>query len=426
MGEKTLLEFADALKNGNSVKYIRGLCYASQEKPEDYIELPSYKECVADKDAFTKMFHLFYQNNDPITAKGLLQLQDTRYLIQNPPSASPSKDEMDRFYELPYTYKVHPHYAQQGKVKAIDTIRNSVTTHRGCYGECNFCAIAVHQGTTVSQRSESSVIREIENYASKPDFNGVINDIGGPTANMYSIECAKKLKSGRCSDKRCLYPEKCASLPVNHKPITSLLEKARSVKGVKRVFVASGIRYDLIMDDAKNGRKYLGDIVENHISGQMKIAPEHSEEKVLKSMGKPSAKVLKDFVEMFYKENEKTGKKQFLTYYMIAAHPGCEKSDMEKLKSFASKELKLNPEQVQIFTPTPSTYSSLMYYTGENPFTKEPIFVEKDPQQKVKQKEILTASQSSGKATAKKKDSRRPKPKPRPKIKCCAVRNKKR
>jgi uncharacterized radical SAM protein YgiQ len=418
MSESAISAFAEKLSRGEDVSGISGLCYSSTEMPDDYIELPSYQECVKDKDIFTEMFHTFYKNNDAVTAKGLAQLQDTRYLVQNPPAKLPTEAELDSFYELPYTYEVHPYYASGGKVKGVDTIKNSVTTHRGCYGECNFCAIAVHQGTTIAQRSEKSIVKEIENYASRPNFNGVINDIGGPTANMYGMECAKKLKKGRCPEKRCLYPEKCPSMPTDHGKTRSILSKALKVKGVKRVFVASGIRYDLILDDQKNGRKYLTDIVNNHVSGQMKIAPEHSEEKVLRMMGKPGSKVLKDFVSAFYKETEKAGKKQFLTYYMIAGHPGCENRDMENLKKFASRELRINPEQVQIFTPTPSTYSALMYYTGKNPFTGESLFVEKDPQKRIKQKDILVAGSSapaSGKAKAKPKNTRRPKPKPRPK-----------
>jgi len=420
MGEEAVVAIANALDSGESVEGIRGICYSSVEKPDSYEELPPYKDCVADKNVFTEMFHTFYKNNDPITAKGLVQLQDTRYLVQNPPTERPIQSELNSFYELPYTYQVHPHYAQHGKVKAIDTIRNSVTTHRGCYGECNFCAIAVHQGTTIVQRSEKSILNEVKTYASADGFNGVINDIGGPTANMYGMECRKKLDKGRCDDKRCLFPERCPSMPADHKRLTDLLDNIKRIKNIKRVFVASGIRYDLIMDDRKSGDKYLKNIVENHVSGQMKIAPEHSEQNVLNAMGKPKADTLKKFVNKFYSESEKSGKKQFLTYYMIAAHPGCKNSDMENLKSFASRDLRINPEQVQIFTPTPSTYSTLMYYTGKDPFTGEDIFVEKDPQKRVKQKEIL-AGNRSGRASAKPKNNHRPKPKSRPKPKCCAL-----
>lgn len=387
MGEKAVLEFAA----GKEPAEIRGLCYVSNGMPDGYTELPTHDECAADADVFTKMFHTFYKNNDFITAKGLAQKQDTRYLVQNPPAEDPSRVELNSYYELPYTYDVHPYYAAQGHVRATDTIKNSVTTHRGCYGECNFCAIAVHQGTRIVERTEASVEKEVQRFIDKKGFSGIINDIGGPTANMYGIECRKKKEHGRCEHKRCIYPEICDQMPVNHKFINSLLSRIRKMDGIRRVFIASGIRYDLIMEDGKFGPQYLENLVRFFTSGQLKIAPEHSEQEVLDLMGKPGEKVLKDFVEAFYKETKKHGKKQFLTYYMIAAHPGCELRHMESLKRFASKELKVNPEQVQIFTPLPSTYSALMYYTGRNPFTGKSLFVEKDPVKRAKQKNILTA-----------------------------------
>lgn len=413
MGEKAVLELA----KGTEPKNINGICYISNEIPEGYIELPSHDECDKDKTTFTKMFHTFYKNCDYITAKGLAQKQDTRYLIQNPPAEDPSRVELNSYYELPYTYEVHPYYAKDGHVKAMDTIRNSVTTHRGCYGECNFCAISMHQGTRIVERTEASVETEVKRFMEKKGWNGIINDIGGPTANMYGIECRKKKDSGRCTDKRCLYPTICQHLGVNHKFTNSLLSRIRKLDGIKRVFIASGIRYDMIMNDKKFGPQYLENLVRFYVSGQLKIAPEHSEQDVLDIMGKPSEKVLKDFVDAFYKENKKHGKKQFLTYYMIAAHPGCEMHHMEKLKRFASNELKISPEQVQIFTPLPSTYSALMYYTGKNPFNGKSIYVEKDSSQRTKQKEAITSSPARrpGKAMAKPKKNNRPKPKARPK-----------
>ncbi|PLX68612.1 MAG: YgiQ family radical SAM protein [Denitrovibrio sp.] len=424
MGEKAVLEFA----SGKEPSTINGLCYISTKIPEDYIELPEHSECVGDKETFTKMFHEFYKNNDYITAKGLVQKQDTRYLIQNPPAEDPTRVELNSYYELPYTYDLHPYYAEMGKVKAMETIKNSVTTHRGCYGECNFCAIAVHQGTRIVERTEASVEKEVQRYIDKPGFNGIINDVGGPTANMYGIECRKKKDKGRCADKRCLYPTVCPSLQVNHKFNNSLLSRIRKMEGIKRVFIASGIRYDLIMEDKKFGKQYLENLVRFFVSGQLKIAPEHCNNKVLDAMGKPHENVLKEFVAEFYKETKKHGKKQFLTYYMIAAHPGCELEDMKDLKKFASKELKISPEQVQIYTPLPSTYSALMYYTGKDPFTGKPIFVERDTTAKIKQKDILTAStdRKPGRAIAKKKIDPRPKAKSRPKVKCCANRRKSR
>jgi len=387
MGEKAILELAQALKNGSDTTGIRGICYGAKEIPAGYTELPSHEECTADKDVFTQMFHTFYKNNDPITAKGLAQRVDTRYLIQNPPSQTPSRIEMNRYYELPYTYRVHPFYAAQGPVRALDTIRNSVTTHRGCYGECSFCAIAVHQGTTIAERTEASVVKEVERFTEMEGFNGIINDVGGPTANMFGMECRKKKDHGRCANKRCLYPQKCPQMPADHRKLNSLLNSIRKTAGIKRVFVASGIRYDIIMEDKAFGGQYLDNMVNFHVSGQMKIAPEHMKDNILGLMGKPPADVLKKFVAEFYKRNKV--RQQFLTYYLIAAHPGCTVQDMEDLKKFTSKELRINPEQVQIFTPTPSTYSSLMYYTEKDPFTGKSIFVEKDPNRRRIQKDII-------------------------------------
>lgn len=392
MGEKSISALAECLKKGTNVSDIRGLCYIAQSVPDGYIELPPHEDCVKDKAVFANMFNSFYRQNDPITAKGLAQKQDTRFLVQNPPSETPESAELNNYYELPYTYKVHPFYAAQGHVRATDTIRNSLTTHRGCYGECSFCAIAVHQGTTISERTESSIIKEVQRFIDSDKFNGIINDVGGPTANMYGMECAKKKKHGRCADKRCLFPEKCPSMPANHSRLNGLLTRIRKMDGIKKVFIASGVRYDLIMDDKQFGRKYLENLIKYHIGGQMKIAPEHTEEKILRLMGKPSAKVLQDFVAEFNKINAGQPKKQFLTYYLIAAHPGCDQEDMRRLKNFTSKELKINPEQVQIFTPLPSTYSALMYYTEKNPFTGEPVFVEKDFNKRTKQKETAVTA----------------------------------
>jgi len=389
MGEKSILELTDKIKNKETYEDVRGICYISKEKKENFIELPSFEEVKESKEKFTEMFNIFYINNDALTAKGLCQKHDTRYLIHNPPALPLSMEEMDIVYGFEYERDVHPYYKEQGEVKALETIKNSITTHRGCYGECNFCSIAVHQGRTIINRSMEAILKEAEIISKDKGFKGYINDVGGPTANMYMVECDKKLKYGSCKDKRCLYPEKCNSLKISHKKQIELLKKIRELKNVKKVFVASGIRYDLILEDYEYGDKYLREIVKNHISGQMKIAPEHTEDKVLAEMGKPGKKYLKEFKERFYKINKEEDKNQFLTYYIIAAHPNCDENDMKKMKEFAVKELKTNPEQVQIFTPTPSTYSTLMYYTEKDPFTGKKIFVEKDMNKKIKQKDIV-------------------------------------
>lgn len=410
MGEKSMLALARALKGGREWRGIRGLCYIAKDKNESYVELPSYEECVADKFKFIDAFNSFYLNCDPITAKGLCQKCGDRYLIQNPPSENFTSDELDEIYSMDFEREVHPYYRSMGEVRALDTIRNSVTTHRGCYGECNFCAIAIHQGRTVVSRSEDSIVEEIKEIASAPKFKGYISDVGGPTANMYQVECTKKLKLGACPDRRCLYPKKCPALKIDHSKQIELLRRLKKIDKIKKIFIASGIRYDMILDDSKCGQLYLEELVKDHVSGQMKIAPEHTEDKVLSLMGKDGKAPLKEFKDRFYKVNEKYGLKQFLTYYLIAAHPGCDEKDMLDLKRFASAELKVNPEQVQIFTPTPSTYSTLMYYTEINPFTRKKMFVEKDNGRKQRQKDIVIPQEKSVKTKSESKSKTSDKP----------------
>jgi uncharacterized radical SAM protein YgiQ len=390
MAEKTVFEFANCLRNGNDPHEIRGLCYIAKEKRDGYIELPAYETVALDKTAFIDMFHAFYKNNDPLSAKGLSQKHGGRYLIQNPPAPYQTQAELDATYALNYELAQHPYYEKQGQVKALETIRFSISTHRGCYGECNFCAIAVHEGRTIRWRSPASIVKEARQLTSHPDFKGYIQDVGGPTANMYGFECEKKLESGSCPEKRCLYPNVCPLMKIDHSPQVELLKQIRQLKGVKKVFVASGIRYDMVLCDRQYGDEYLREIVEHHVSGQLKVAPEHTDDFVLGKMGKPGSDSLVQFKQKFDSLSRNAGKPQFLTYYMIAAHPGCSELDMQRLKRFSSQKLRVNPEQVQIFTPTPSTYSSLMYYTEMDPFTREPIFVEKDPRRKEHQKDIVT------------------------------------
>lgn len=394
MGENSVLKLAHNLKTGKDWKDIRGICYISPHPKEEYKILPSYQEIKEVKKKFISMFHTFYINNDPLTARGLCQQQDSRYLIQNPPAYPLAQKELDRVHDLPYEREVHPFYKKEGEVKALETIKFSITTHRGCYGECNFCSITVHQGRVIQGRSEKSILREAKLLTKLRDFKGYILDVGGPTANMYRIECQKKLKSGSCPDKRCLYPQFCPSLKINHKKQMEILNKIRQIKGIKKVFVASGIRYDMVLGDQKYGEKYLRELVKYHISGQLKIAPEHTENNILEKMGKPDQGYLKRFRDKFLQINKEQKKKQFLTYYLIAAHPGCREGDMYRLKEYTSKELKLNPEQVQIFTPTPSTYSTLMYYTEIDPFTGKAIYAEKNLKKKGRQKEIVTEKKS--------------------------------
>ncbi len=389
MGERTVLELAAALRSGENANHVRGLCYASTEIPEGYIELPPFQEVARSPEAFTAMFHQFYRNNDPLNAAGLVQKHDRRYLVQNPPNFYLTQKELDGVYALDYVRAQHPYYEAQGKVKALETIRYSISTHRGCYGECNFCAIAVHEGRTIRWRSPDSIAAEVSELVKMPGFKGYILDVGGPTANMYGFECEKKLKSGSCKDRRCIYPQVCNQLHVDHGPLRELLQRLQRIEGIKKVQVSSGIRYDLIQADAAEGQSYLEQVVTEHVSGQMKVAPEHTEDAVLKRMGKPGADSLLKFKADFERYSKKAGKEQYLTYYLIAAHPGCTIKHMQNLRSFTRQELGINPEQVQVFTPSPSTYSTLMYYTETDPFTGEKLFVEKGLKGKESQKWVV-------------------------------------
>jgi uncharacterized radical SAM protein YgiQ len=400
MAEQSVLKLAWTLQNSESVHDVRGLCEIARTPPEDFLELPSYETVIADKLAFLEMFHIFYNNNDAITAKGLKQLHGDRWLVHHPPPATPSQAQLDSVYRLPFQRTQHPYYEKQGRVKALETIRFSISTHRGCYGECNFCAITVHEGRTVRWRSPESIIDEAKLLTHLPGFKGYILDVGGPTANMYGFECAIKKTKGCCRKRRCLYPEMCPVLRPTHQPQIELLRRIRRIPGVKKVFIASGIRTDLVLSDSDHGNKYLEEIINHHVSGQLKIAPEHSEWCVLEKMGKPGREDLVEFKKRFEKLTAKFHKKQFLTYYLIAAHPGCTETDMRELKRFSEQVLNISPEQVQLFTPLPSTFSALMYYTGIDPFSRRPLFVEKNQEHREVQKQILvgkTAVRTSGK-----------------------------
>lgn len=388
MGELAVLELANKLKAQEDYKDIKGICYIAKEKVDGFIELPSFEEVSMDKEAFTKSFSIFYGNNDPITAKGLVQQHGDRYLIQNPPQRILTQHELDEIYELDFEHDIHPEIKKMGKIKALDTIKFSITINRGCYGECNFCAISVHQGATVVSRSPASIKREIQKIKKLTHFNGIIKDLGGPTANMYMMECDKKLKHGKCLHKRCLFESGCKQLPINHLPLINLMKDLRNEQGIKKIFISSGLRYDMVLNDHKYGHKYMEDLIKYHTSGQLKIAPEHISKEILKIMGKPVNPPLNKFIDLFYSITAKHKLKYFLTYYFIAAHPGCELKHMIELKNYIKKYIKLTPEQVQIFTPLPSTWSSVYYYTekadGKN------VFVEKGLKGKRTQKEAVT------------------------------------
>ncbi|MDR2865989.1 MAG: YgiQ family radical SAM protein [Methanomassiliicoccaceae archaeon] len=389
MAELSNLRVAKAMKDGTPWNDVRGICYISSEKMDGYQEMPSFEDCSEDINAFIDAFMMFYGNCDPLTAKGIQQRHGDRYLIHNPPSEHLTPETLDAIYGSDYENRVHPYHLKDGAVRSMETIKQSVTTHRGCYGECNFCAIAVHQGRTVISRSEDSIIREVQRIARRKGFNGTIYDVGGPTANMYMIDCLKKRQVGQCKDRRCLYPKICERLPVNHEKQISLLEKIRNVENVRRVFVTSGIRHDMVLGDRHNGKRYLDALVSDHVSGQLKIAPEHISEEVLELMGKPGKKELLEFKKMFDSSNAEHGKDQFLTYYLIAAHPGCYERHMEELRRFVTNELRTIPEQVQIFTPTPSTLSTMMYHTRRDINNEKNLKVEKSMQMKQRQKDII-------------------------------------
>ncbi len=395
MGEIALEELTRAIEKGEDFKDIRGVCYIAKEAKEEFISLPSHQECLENKERYIDLFDDFYDNNDPISAKGLCQEVDGRYLIQNPPCDYLDEAEMDANSNLPFTRELHPYYAKEGKVKCLETIKFSIMTHHGCWGECNFCAIGVHQGRTIRTRSEENILKEAKDFNAYKDYKGVISDVGGPTANMYGYECNKKLKLGTCDHQRCVDASHlCKSMKVDHSRNINLLRRIREVEGVRHAFVASGVRYDLINADKKHGYSYLKEMVRHHISGQMKVAPEHTQQHVLELMGKPGKSELVEFKKLYDKLNAEEGKKQFLTYYLIAAHPGCTDKDMHELKRFTTDELKMNPEQAQVFTPTPGTYSAVMYYTEMDPKTRKKIFVEKDQMKKEKQKQIVVAKES--------------------------------
>lgn len=396
MGEQAVVQLAGRLAAGRDVEAaaqgIGGICYIAGQKPEGYIELPGHDTVKQDKSAFREMFVRFYENSDPVSARGLVQLQDSRYLVHNPPQPLPAPEELDRIHEIGYEREVAPFYRSQGEVRAMETIRFSLATHRGCYGECHFCAIAVHQGRTIVERSEASLLREARQMTRHPGFKGIIQDVGGPTANMYGIECERKREKGACRNKRCLTPSPCKHLPVNHSRQIRLLEKLRRVPGVKKVFVSSGIRHDMILADTAAGDLYLETLVKHHISGQLKIAPEHCEDHVLALMGKPGIESTRRFIRRFRRKTRELSKKQFLTCYFIAAHPGCTVKDMERVKDFARSELHFTPEQVQIFTPSPATIATLMYYTETSWPDGRSIFVEKTAAGREKQKQAVVGA----------------------------------
>jgi uncharacterized radical SAM protein YgiQ len=389
MAEKTVVTLAQRLARGQEVRDLRGLCYIADQPPAGCLPLPAHAQAAHDPQAFMAMYRRFVRHNDPLRGLPLGQQQDSRWLIQNPPPQPLATVELDALHALDFQRAAHPRDAAQGEIRALATIRFALASHRGCYGQCSFCAIAVHQGRTVQWRSPESLVREAQQFLQHPEFRGIISDVGGPTANMYGFECTRKLRRGACRHRRCLHPAVCPQLPVDHAPQRDLLDRLRRIPGVRRVFVASGLRFDLVLVDAPQGQAYLQDLARHHISGQLKIAPEHSDPAVLALMGKPGTDVLRTFRQRFRAACDAVGQTPYLTYYFMAAHPGCTSTHMRALRRFTRRELRLCPEQVQIFTPTPSTLSALMYWTGIDPWHGDRLFCEKSLKAKQQQKAAL-------------------------------------
>lgn len=390
MGERQITEIADCLQSGMAVgdiTYVKGTCYISQS-PDVYDarQLPSYEACISDKPEYAASCKIQYEEQNPYTGKTLVQKHQNRYLIQNPPSEPLSREELDLVYGLGYTRSSHPMYDGMGGIAAIDEVRFSITSSRGCFGSCNFCALAFHQGRIVTSRSQQSIIEEAENMVKHPDFKGYIHDVGGPTANFRRPACDKQLKVGACKNRQCLFPKPCPNLVCDHSEYLSLLRKLRAIDGVKKVFIRSGIRFDYVMCDKNSA--FLKELCEHHVSGQLKVAPEHISDNVLKYMGKPENKVYNAFSERFYSINEKLGKKQYLVPYLMSSHPGSTLHDAIRLAQYL-KEHNLNPEQVQDFYPTPGTISTCMFYTGIDPISGKKVYVPKNAKEKAMQRALL-------------------------------------
>lgn len=393
MGEKTILEIAQILdKTGDLEKCrtLRGILWWSSKKPINCYELPDFDEISHDKIKYAESVRLETIMTDPFKNILLCQRQDSRYVIQNPPQLSLEQEELDRIYLLPFERKTHPFYEKLGHVPALKMIQFSVTCVRGCFGSCSFCALTQHQTTHVVSRSIDSIIEEVKILTRHPDFRGTITDVGGPTANMYGSNCTVRESKGQC-EKFCLYPKKCVNAGPNHEKYLQLLDEIRTLQGVKHVFVSSGIRHDLVLKDP-NADLFIRKLVD-FTPGQLKLAPEHSHPKVLALMRKPPVELFLEFKERFEKYAKISGKERYVIGYFIVAHPGEGKRENEHLRKFIEEKLKYHPQQIQIFTPSPGTISTAMYYSQIDPFTKEKVFVEKSLKLRNNAKEKLIKRQ---------------------------------
>ena len=391
MSEHQIIEIADSLKAGkkiNELTDIRGTCYLTDpvNTPLGAAECPSYSQVSENKKAYAKACRQQYDQQDEVYGKTVIQRHGDKMLVQTPPPLSLTEEEMDFVYSLPYTRAYHPVYIKEGGVPGIEEVEFSITHNRGCFGNCNFCSIALHQGRKISKRSEESVLREAELLTHMPNFKGYIHDVGGPTANFRNPSCSKQKEHGLCKGKKCLAPEPCPALEVDHTEYLDMLRKLREVKGVKKVFIRSGIRYDYLINDSNDD--FMRELVKYHISGQLKVAPEHCSTVVLDKMGKPHIEAYKKFQKRFYSLTKGMNKEQYLIPYLMSSHPGSTLKEAVELALFL-KENNIRPEQVQDFYPTPGTISTCMFYTELDPYTMEKVYVPKTPKEKSMQRALL-------------------------------------
>jgi uncharacterized radical SAM protein YgiQ len=392
MGEHSIIEIADALDSGIAVSdltFIRGTVYKTRDEESIYdaIKLPSFEEIKEDKRSYAQSFRIQYENTDPYQAKTIYEVYDKKLcVVQNPPSYPLSTQEFDDIYELPFAGSYHPIYEKDGGIPAISEIKFSITSNRGCYGGCNFCALTFHQGRIIQARSHESILREAEKMTQDPDFKGYIHDIGGPTADFRKPACSKQNQYGACKNKQCLFPKPCQNLEVDHSDYLQLLREVRSLPKVKKVFVRSGIRFDYLIAD--KDRSFLDELCKYHISGQLRVAPEHVSDNVLQKMGKPQNAVYEAFIQAFEKSNKKSGKEQYLVPYLMSSHPGSTLEDAITLTLYL-KSHHVKPDQVQDFYPTPGTVSTCMYYTGIDPLTMQEVYIARSPHEKALQRALI-------------------------------------
>lgn len=392
MGERSIVEIADALDGGIDIKditFVDGTVYRTKslESVCDCEVLPDYRELLADRKAYARSFFVQYSNTDPFSGKRLAEPYDGQvYVVQNPASKPLTTEEMDRIYSLPYMRSYHPSYEELGGVPAIREIKFSLISSRGCFGACSFCALTFHQGRIIQARSHESLVEEARLLTRDPDFKGYIHDVGGPTADFRFPACEKQMTAGACKNRQCLFPEPCRNLRADHGDYIELLRKLRALPGVKKVFIRSGIRFDYVLADRKG--KFLRELCEHHVSGQLKVAPEHVSDGVLKRMGKPGNHVYQEFVRQYREMNQRIGKKQYLVPYLMSSHPGSSMKEAVELAEYL-RDLGYMPEQVQDFYPTPSTISTCMYYTGYDCRTMEKVYVPTNPHEKAMQRALI-------------------------------------